>query len=181
MTGFALARLRSLITLAVLAVLLLVGVAWGWAAVTAPFPKAAEVPVCSPTDVPAGTKVYPDEVTVSVANAGTREGLAGRTMSLFTDGGFGRGGITNAPEGTNVPFAEIWTDDPRNPAVVLVRSKLGKRAKVVRRESGLPGVNVIVGDEFMELARGRKWAQSPQDSEICSPPAEADDDAGVVE
>ncbi|WP_134741001.1 LytR C-terminal domain-containing protein [Nocardioides sp. 503] len=181
MPAFALARFRTAITLGVLALLLLLGVAWGWGAVTEPFTTSEEVPVCRPTDIPAETKVYPDQVTVSVANAGTREGLAGRTMQLFTEGGFGQGGISNAPDGTDVPFAEIWTDDPDNPAVRLVKSYLGKRAKVVRTESGLPGVNVIVGDDFVELAQGRKAVQSDQDSEICSPPAEADADTGVVE
>jgi hypothetical protein len=177
----ALARFRSALTLGVLALLLLLGVLWGWRAATEPFEEAEELPVCSPTAVTAGTKVYPDQVTVSVANAGTREGLAGRTMSLFLEGGFGRGGISNAPDGTRVSFAEIWTDDPTSPAVRLVKSHLGKRAKVVRQDSGLPGVNVIVGDDFVKLAAGREWARSPEDSEICSPPAEADDDAGVVE
>ena len=181
MTGSAAARLRSALTLGVLAVLLVVAVAWGWSAATEPFPEEEEPPICSATAVSAGTKVYPDQVTVSVANAGTREGLAGRTMQLFLDGGFGRGGISNAPSGTKVAFAQIWTDEPQSPAVKLVKSRLGKRAQVVRRDSGLPGVNVIVGDDFVELAEGGPWARSDQDSTICSPPAEADDDAGVVE
>ncbi|MCD4532780.1 LytR C-terminal domain-containing protein [Nocardioides sp. cx-169] len=181
MLGFAGARLRSALTLLALALLLLVGVAWGWGAATEPFPEADEVPICSDTDVPAGTKVYPDQVTVSVANAGTREGLAGRTMQLLVDGGFGRGGINNAPDGTDVRFAEIWTDQPQSPAVKLVKSRLGKRAQVVRRDTTLPGVNVIVGDDFVELAKGGQWAKSDQDSVICSPPAEADDDPGVVD
>lgn len=179
MASFIAARLRTALTLGVLGVLLLVGVLWGWSAVTAPFPKAIETAICSATEVPAGTKVYPDQVTVSVANAGTREGLAGRTMQLLTDAGFDEGRTDNAPPDADVDFVEIWTDDLQNPAVRLVASRLGKKAKVVEAESDLPGVTVIVGDDFVKLAQGRKWARSDEDSEICSPPTESDTDQGV--
>lgn len=179
MAAIALARLRSAMTLLVLLGLLLVGVVWGWSAVTEPFPESAEVAICTETTVPAGTKVYPDQVTVSVANAGSREGLAGRTMQLLVDGGFGRGQTGNAPGGTEVAFAEIWTDDPQNPAVRLLKGKLGGRATVVRRDTTLVGVTVIVGDDFMRLREGGAWTRSREDSRICSPPvgsvAEPDD------
>ncbi|MDO9496583.1 MAG: LytR C-terminal domain-containing protein [Nocardioides sp.] len=179
MASFIAARLRTALTLGVLGLLLVVGVAWGWSAVTAPFPESTDTPICSAMAVPAGTKVYPDQVLVSVANSGTREGLAGRTMQLLTDAGFGEGRTDNAPSDADVEFAEIWTDDPSNPAVRLVASRLGERAKVVEAESDLPGITVIVGDDFVKLAEGRKWTRSDQDSEICSPPDEADTDQGV--
>lgn len=173
------APLRTALTLGVLGVLLLIGVTWGWSAVTEPFPEDAETPICSATAVPAGTKVYPDQVLVSVANAGNREGLAGRVMQLLTDAGFVAGRIDNAPPTAEVKFAEIWTDDPRNPAVRLLASRLGNRAKIVEAESDLPGVTVIVGDDFNKLRKGRKSMKSGEDSEICSPPSEADTDEGV--
>ncbi len=175
MTAIALARLRSGITLLVLLGLLLFGAAWGWSAMTKPFPETAEVSICNDTTVPAGTKVYPDQVTVSVANAGTREGLAGRTMKLLVDAGFGRGQTGNAPSGTEVAFAEIWTDDPLNPAVRLLKGKLGGDATIVRRDTTLAGVTIIVGDDFKKLRRGGKWTKSDEDSQICSPPVEVDD------
>ncbi|MDP2774943.1 MAG: LytR C-terminal domain-containing protein [Nocardioides sp.] len=179
MPEFLTARLRTAVTLGVLGVLLLVGVSWGWSAVTAPFPESTgTTPICSARAVPAGTKVYPDQVTVSVANSGNREGLAGRTMQLLTDAGFGEGRIDNAPADANVRFAEIWTDDRSNPAVRLVAARLGKRAKVVEAESDLPGVTVIVGDDFVKLSKGRKWTRSGEDKEICSPPDE-DTDQGL--
>lgn len=173
------APLRTALTLGTLAVLLLIGVTWGWSAVTAPFPEDAETPICTETVVPAGTKVYPDQVLVSVANAGNREGLAGRVMQLLKDAGFGGGRIDNAPPTAKVDYAEIWTDDRKDPAVRLVASHLGKRTKIVQAESDLPGITVIVGDEFTKLSKGRKSTQSDEDARICSPPAEADTDEGV--
>ena len=180
MAAIALARLRTVITLCALVALLLVGVTWGWSAVTEPFPEAVETPICTDVAVPAGTKVYPDQVLVSVANAGGEEGLAGRTMTLLTDVGFGRGDTTNAPDDAQVDFAEVWTDDEDDPAAKLVRSWLGKEAEVVVRPSDLPGVTVVVGEDFEKLAKGRPWAQSDADAEICQPPEEADDDEGVT-
>ena len=58
---------------------MLVGVTWGWSAVTAPLPKYEDPPICEDTTLAAGDKVYPDQVTVSVINAGNREGLASQT------------------------------------------------------------------------------------------------------
>lgn len=173
------ARLRTALTLGALALLLLVGVLWGWSAVTAPFPETIKTAICTTATVPAGTKVYADQVTVSVANAGDSEGLAGRTMQLPTDAGFGEGSIDNAPPDADVEFAEIWTDDRSNPAVRLVASRLGDRARVIAAESDLPGVTVIVGDDFKKLVEGRRWTRSEEESEVCSPPAEADTDQGV--
>lgn len=174
------AGLRSALTLLVLLGLLLAGVVYGWSALTEPLPEAAETAVCDETTVPAGTKVYPDQVTVSVANAGQREGLAGRTMQLLVDAGFGAGQTGNAPGDADVSFAEIWTDDPRNPAVRLVRGKLGGRADIVERPAPFVGVTVVVGDEFMRLREGGAWTRSDRDSTVCTPPAgtTATDDEG---
>lgn len=180
MAALLAARLRTALTLGTLCVLLLIGVSWGWSAVTAPFPESTDTPICTDTTVPAGTKVYPDQVLVSVANAGNTEGLAGQVMQLLADAGFGEGETANAPASADVAVAEIWTDDPTSPAVRLVASRLGDKAKVVERDSDLPGVTVIVGDDFTKLAKGHKWGRSDQDAEICSPPAEADTDEGVT-
>ncbi|WP_341926484.1 LytR C-terminal domain-containing protein [Nocardioides psychrotolerans] len=181
MAEMALARIRSAVTLLALLALLLAGVAWGWSAMTEPFPESAEVSICDETTVPAGTKVYPDQVTVSVANAGTREGLAGRTMQLLVDAGFGRGQTSNAPSGTDVDYAEIWTDDPENPAVRLLKGKLGRDATVVRRDTTMVGVTVIVGDDFTRLREGGAWTKSDQDSQVCIPTAPEPDDGVTPE
>lgn len=166
------ARLRSAGTMVGLAVLLLIGVAWGWSAVSEPFPEGEEVATCSSTPVAKGEKVYPDQVTVSVLNAGSREGLANRTMTELVDEGLGKGELGNAPEDTDVKGVEIWAEDLKNPAVRLVLSFLGEDAKLVLSEPQLPGVNVVVGEDFPGVTEGRKSVAARQDTTICSPPAD---------
>ncbi len=168
MTSFP-AHLRSALTLVGLVVLLLAGVAWAWAAVTEPFPEREKAAVCTASVIAEGEKVYPDQVTVSVLNAGDSEGLADRTMSDLVESGLDRGVVGNAPADTEVNVAQIWTEDPGNPAVLLVKSFLGKQAKIVRRDPPLPGVNVVVGEEFTGAKQGRKSVKAREESSICSP------------
>ena len=162
---------RTAITLTTLGLFLVFGAAWGWSALTKPLPAKVVVPLCVATKIAKGDEVYPRQVVVSVLNAGKREGLAGRTMRLLTDQGFVEGDSANAPDGTNVPTAEIWTDNPSSPAVRLVRTRLGKGIEVVLKELTQPGVVVVVGDEFDQLSEGRAKIKAREDSEICSPPA----------
>ena len=96
---------RSAVTLAVLCTLLAIGAAWGWDAATDPFPGKVEALTCVDQAVQEGEKVYPDQVVVSVFNAGTREGLAGRTMGLLVDEGFREGDSGNAPAKAKVASA----------------------------------------------------------------------------
>ena len=133
---------RSAITLSVLGVLLVAAALWGWSAATKPLPAKVDTPICVQEDVPAGTKVFPEDVTVSVFNAGAREGLAGRTMALFTDSGFHEGKSGNVQPDQPVTGAAIWTDDPTSPAVLLVASRLGPETDIERRDP--PGVGVVV-------------------------------------
>lgn len=174
MTFDLLRRFRSLATLAVLLVVLLVGVSWGWSAVTAPLPESSDQPLCEEVTVPAGEKVYPDQVTVSVLNAGTRQGLASSTMDALVGAGFVQGRRANAPSATTVARAEIWTDDPSSAAVRLVASHLaknGKRVAIRERETTEVGVNVIVGDKFTKVVKGRKAVKTQVAATLCAPPA----------
>lgn len=173
MTPTVKARLRSAGTLAVLAVLLLGGVAWAWATVTEPFPKDAETPVCVATPVAPGDRVSPEEVVVSVLNAGEREGLAGTTMDDLTENGFVQGGSKNAPRDVDVAYAQVWTDDPKSPAVRLARTFLGEGAEVVERDASGPGVTIVVGDEFPGVVAGRESMGTKKETQICSPPGES--------
>jgi hypothetical protein len=72
-----------------------------------------------------------------------------------------------------VKVAEIWADDVADPAALLVRSYLGKRAKVRARTPLGPGVTVVVGPGFEDLAAGLASVQAEQDATICSPPGSA--------
>jgi hypothetical protein len=170
-----LGRFRSAATLGVLAVLLLVGVTWGWSSMTAPFPESEDPPICEDVTIAAGEKVYPDQVTVSVLNAGERAGLAASIMQALVDEGFVAGERANAPSRTNVAKAEIWTDDPQSAAVHLVASYLAKNGKGVairEQETDELGVNVVVGDKFTDVVKGRKSLTAQEDTTVCSPPAE---------
>lgn len=161
---------RSAVTLAVLGTLLAIGAMWGWSEATKPFPEKAEPPTCVNRAIQRGEKVFPDQVVVSVLNAGDREGLAGRTMGLFVDEGFREGTRGNAPDRVRVTTAEIWAADPASPAVALVASRLGRDTGVVRRRGAGSEVVVVVGDRFTRLTKGRPFVVARQDTEICTPP-----------
>jgi len=142
--------LKSALTLAVLAVLVLVAAVWGWGALTKPFPKDDPVAICEPTDVPAGGEVRRDQVVVSVFNGSKRSGLAGSTMAELAERGFVEGNVGDAP----VPAAttQIWSSEPTNPAVLLVRKQF-KKAKIVPGDQIGDGIVVVVGEKFKTLKK----------------------------
>jgi hypothetical protein len=162
---------RTALTMATLGVLLLVAAAWGISALTAPFPGKVDLPTCVATDVRKGEKVFPEQVVVSVFNAGTREGLAGLTMKQLNDVGFVEGDSGNAPAKAQVPRVQVWSTEPRNPAVRLVAEQFGPSTRVVKGKSLGPGVVVVVGDGFRTLVKAPKKIVAARASSICSPPA----------
>ncbi len=167
------ARLRTLITLAFLAVLMLVGVTWGWAQMTDPFPGKVDAPICVDTSYAEGDELFVQDVTVSVLNASSREGLAGRTLQELEDAGFAGGQTANAPKGTVVTTpAEIWVSDTDNPGAKLLRRRLGQvpvRSDVVNPAAG---ITVVVGDTFGELRDGPTSLVLKDDAVVCSPPVQ---------
>lgn len=164
-------RVKSLATLVGLAALLVVAAIWGWAALTQPFPERADPPVCVDHAFAEGDRVARRDVTVSVWNAGTRNGLAGLTMELLVDAGFSEGRRGNAPQRADVRRVEIWTPHPRShPAVRLLASHLRPHARVVRRDPNAPGVLVVVGDGFRKLSKGDRQVKARRDVEVCGPP-----------
>ena len=159
---------RSAITLSALGLLLALAALWGWSSATKPLPAKVDTPLCVDRTVEAGTKVYPQDVTVSVYNAGTRDGLAGRTMQLLTDDGFATGVEGNVS--ARVATVQIWTLDPESPAVQLVASRFGPDVEVERRDPLGVGVTVVVGDAFKDLRSGKRSVLAADDATICSPP-----------
>jgi LytR cell envelope-related transcriptional attenuator len=163
-------HVKTMLTLSVLTVLLLLGVAWGWSSMTSPFPQSATSKACYPTVVQAGDRVSAPKVTVSVYNASDRDGLAERTMTAFEDQGFGPGKVGNAPKGARVIYAQVWTSHESDPAVQLVMSRLGPRAHIKNLSHGGPGVVVMVGPQFTKLVPGKSSVKVTSTATICSPP-----------
>ncbi len=169
-------KLRTAITLGVLIIVLLLGLVWGWTKLVEPLPGLSGDPdetpeaACSVRSVAKGEKVDPGEVTVSVFNAGTTDGLATKTMEQLANRGFAPGETGNATS-ANVDRVEVWAEDARNPAVRLVTSYLGRSAKVVTPEGEAlgDGVVVVVGDDFRRVRPGRKFVRARDDVEVCSP------------
>lgn len=171
-------RAKSGLTLLVLVALLVLGLRVGWTQLTEPLgtPDLAteEPPACTDRLVEAGSTIGPGDVTVSVYNGGTQDGLAGGTLEKLANRGFGIGESGNAD--VRVPRIQVWAEEP-SPAVFLVRTHLGQNARQIRvvPRPGLgPGVTVVVGDDWRGLKKGRRQLPVERDVEICSPP---DDEA----
>ena len=140
--------LRSALTLAFLGVLVVAAAAWGWTALTEPFPQDEPVAICEDASVTAGTEVRRDQVVVSVFNGSGRSGLAGATSAELTERGFVAGDIGDSPQ--PAATTQIWADDPTNPAVDLVKQQF-KKAQVVTGDALGIGVVVVVGEKFKAL------------------------------
>jgi hypothetical protein len=165
------ARLRTAITLAALVVLMLLGVTWGWGQMTKPFPGKVDAAICVDTSYRAGDELFVQDVTVSVFNASSREGLAGRTLQDLQDVGFAEGQTANAPKGTAISTpAEIWVNDINNPGAKLLRARIGKVPVVAHPENTAAGITVVVGDAFGELRQGPESVLLADDAVVCSPP-----------
>ena len=162
--------IRTTLVILVLGLVLVGVAAWGFQRATEPFPGKADAPKCLPAEVAQGEKVFTDQVTVSVYNASERNGLAGRTMGQLEEVGFGTGDTGNAPRDTEVRYAEIWTETPQAPDVLLVAAHLGPNTEIVRRNSRGVGVTVMVGQTFEELVRAPRKLRAGEDATICSPP-----------
>jgi len=167
------ARLRTAITLAALLVVMLLGITWGWAQMTKPFPGKVDAAICVDTSYAAGDELFTQDVTVSVLNGSGREGLAGRTMEELKTAGFAEGQTGNAPKGTALTtVAEIWVDDVSNPGAKLLRARLGKVPVVAHPEVDYAGIVVVVGDQFEKFRQGPQSVVLSDDSVVCSPPVQ---------
>jgi hypothetical protein len=158
--------IRSAATLVTLVVLVIIGGTWGWSAMTKPFPKEEEVPVCVEATVAQGLAVTRDQVVVSVFNGSRRTGLAGSTQDLLVERGFVAGTTGNAPE--QVRHTQIWADDPENPAVRLVKRQFeGARIITGKDELGI-GVVVVVGQDFKKLRKKQvESTTAKKDARFC--------------
>ena len=170
-------KLRSAITLGVLIIVLLLGLVWGWTKLVEPLPGLSGDPdeapeaACSVRTVAKGEKVHPDEVTVSVFNAGTTDGLATKTMEQLQTRGFAPGETGNAPSATDVTGSRSGRRTPGTLLSDWSASYLGRSVKVVNPKGealGL-GVVVVVGDDFRRVRHGARFVRARADAEVCSP------------
>ena len=165
------ARATSAITLAVLVVLFVIGVAWAWSTVTDPFPEKEEQPACSDSSFAAGDRVTPGNVLVNVFNASGTDGLARETMDALVRKGFAEGVISNTAANTGKTGAVIWSSDPDGPGARLVRTYLGKDTPVSDQATADPGITIVVGEGFVGIRDGKTGVKATDDAVVCSPPS----------
>lgn len=158
---------KTAATLGGLLVLVLIATLWGFNALTAPFPKSEDPPLCIDTSVAAGDRVFRTQVVVSVFNGSQRSGLAKSTQDLLVERGFVAGDTGNAPEPSATTY--IQATDPDNAAVQLVKRQF-RGAKVVAPTGTAlgNGVVVVVGEGFASLKeKDIESVRAKTDSTFC--------------
>lgn len=166
--------LKTMLTLGVLAVVLVLMAVLGFRQLTKPLPSLDTAPAptapCQDEDVAAGGTISPAMVTVSVYNAGTESGLADATMALLAEKGFGNGETGNTDRTIRVRRAQVWVESKPSPAARLVASYLGPRTPIVEAPTAGVGVMVVVGDNFSQtLAPGKRKVTAARATTICRP------------
>lgn len=167
---------RSAMTLAVLAVVFLAGITWAWSRVTEPFPEKEPAAPCTDTLIRAGEDVAPPQVLVTVLNAGGADGLANKTQDKLVEAGFGKGETGNGPADSGPVSAQVWAEDPGDPAAILLASYLGKDVEIVDQPSGYPGITIVVGKRFKGVRAGRDTVTAQTDAYVCTPPLSSNPD-----
>jgi hypothetical protein len=148
----------SAVTLTFLVGLLVVGAVVGYKALVAPVPDVTGDGGNSHPcrhKIAKGDLVQSRDVTVSVYNAGSRTGLAGQTLDQLASRGFIKGRAGNAPNKyASVRYVRVLAPTRNDPVAKLVARQFGPRTLVqqVTRNQG-PGVEVVVGDAFVGLAK----------------------------
>ena len=144
-------QLTAPLSLAAAGLAVLVMAVWGMSSFTAPFDED-ETSGTTTCGSQTGHTVKRSDITVSVYNAGKRQGRAGVTLDLLEEAGFRPGAIGNAPKGATARVAVVRTTKQRHPDATLVARALGAHVPVVVTEDDLgPGVDVIIGDKFSKL------------------------------
>lgn len=168
-------HLTTGVTLLVLVGILAAGAWIGSRSLFAPLPgddPSAATSSCSPKALKKGQRISTRQVEVSVYNAGTRAGLADKTLRALTNRGFDRGRVGNAPAGSGVKVAQVWTTRTDDAAARLVALQFGPAIKVKLKQVDLgPGVDVVVGDGFRELARAKRVVVVKSAQSVCLPTA----------
>jgi hypothetical protein len=166
-------HLTTAVTLLVLLGLLALGLLLGVRSLTAPVPSGKKASTgsssCNATAVRKGQRISTRQVQVSVYNAGSRAGLADETMAALVKRGFKKGAVGNAPSGTGVKKAQVWTTRRNDASARLVALQLGKKIKVHFKDTDLgPGIDVVVGDNFRKLVKAASSVKAKQPVSVCA-------------
>jgi hypothetical protein len=167
-------KLRTAATMAALTALLIAGAYFGWVGMTEGWlgddgtatAENASTETCS---TPPPVTVRSRKIRVSVYNAGAPVGQATEVMAALGDQGFIQGVLTDAPPAVAVRGIVLWPGKADEGAVKLVRRQFRKARVAPKRRPLGPGINVMVGQEFGDLARNApRRIEVPQPAE-CRP------------
>jgi hypothetical protein len=168
-------HLTTAVTLLVLLGILALGAVVGVKQLFQPVPDSGAAapsasPSCTTTVLKKGQRLRSRQVVVSVFNAGTRAGLAEKTLSKLAKRGFQEGDVGNAPRAARLRFVQVWTTKKDDPAAKLVARQFGTktRIKVTKRDLG-EGIDVLVGNGFSGLAKAPRSIQVRAPQQICLP------------
>jgi len=172
------------VTLAVLCAVLVAGAVLGWQQLFAELPDdepaAAEPsPTCATESLERGRLLRSSQVRVSVYNAGTRSGLAQRTLEQLAARGFEAGEAGNAPDAAQVRRVQVWSNRQNDARARLVALQFGKRTKVQVTDVDLgPGVDVVVGNRYDGLRQASRSVEVTEPESVCIPAGEGSPDGG---
>lgn len=158
------------ITLLALCAILGAAVFFGWRTLTAPGPwdDAGAAATGCVEGLSEGDLVRTTDITVSVYNAGTQSGLAGRTQEELLGRGFLPGDLGNAPEDIGkVRRVAVLAPKENDPAAMLVARQFGKKTQVREHDDIGSGVEVVVGDRFRGLAPAPRRMRAQADGSGC--------------
>ena len=101
--------LRSALTLAVLALLVVVASIWGWAAFTEPFPQDEPVPICENATITAGSEKDPLPIGQWKVKGIAKDPTFHYNPDLFWDADADHA-KAKIPPGPNNPVGVVWID-----------------------------------------------------------------------
>lgn len=158
--------IRTPLILVVLVALVALGTLWAWQQILRPTPKAQPTP-CVPQTVQDG-KLLSQQVTVTVDNAGSKQGLAGQVSRSLTAQKFV---VTGTGNSTSIVTQDVvvvgYAVDA--PEVKLVAAQFPKAE--VRADTTMTDhlVRVIVGDQFAGMKDKAAAAIAVDAPSVCLP------------